>query len=293
MENQFTYKEFIENILATRGRHGCGNEYHETHHILPKCLDGTNDEENLIDLFASEHFIAHKLLAQENPDDEKLVYAWWCMCSLSKSSQEDIVTEKEYEKARLEFKKRISELQSGENNSFFGKHHTEKTKKRISEVHSGINNHNYGKHLSEDTKKKIGNKNRGKRHSKEAIEKIRKSISGECNGMYGRHHTNESKIKMSENKKGKYSGENSHMFGKHLSDDTKEKISQSNSKKVFCVELNQYFTSISEASHMLGIPLNSISRCCSGKLQSAGKNPQTGEKLHWMYANSINDSLVV
>ena len=30
-----TYKEFIQNILDTRGRFGCGDEYHEKHHIIP------------------------------------------------------------------------------------------------------------------------------------------------------------------------------------------------------------------------------------------------------------------
>ena len=49
---EVTYEEFINNILETRGRNGCGDEYHETHHIVPKCMGGSNDEDNLIDLFA-------------------------------------------------------------------------------------------------------------------------------------------------------------------------------------------------------------------------------------------------
>lgn len=61
-----TYKEFIDNILEERGRFSCGEEYHERHHILPKRKGGTDNKENLIDLFAKEHFIAHKLLAEEN-----------------------------------------------------------------------------------------------------------------------------------------------------------------------------------------------------------------------------------
>ena len=44
-----TYNEFINNILNTRGRFACGNEYHETHHIIPKCMDGSNNDDNLID----------------------------------------------------------------------------------------------------------------------------------------------------------------------------------------------------------------------------------------------------
>ena len=54
-----TYNEFIDNILKSRGRFCCGDEYHERHHIVPKCMGGTNDKENLIDLFAKEHYVAH------------------------------------------------------------------------------------------------------------------------------------------------------------------------------------------------------------------------------------------
>lgn len=38
-----TYDSFIKNIIETRGQFGCGEEYHERHHIIPKCLGGSND----------------------------------------------------------------------------------------------------------------------------------------------------------------------------------------------------------------------------------------------------------
>ena len=62
-----TYNEFIDKIINERGRFNCGNEYHERHHIIPKCLGGTNNKDNLIDLYAKEHFEAHRLLSLENP----------------------------------------------------------------------------------------------------------------------------------------------------------------------------------------------------------------------------------
>ena len=46
-----TYLEFINNILETRGRFSCNSEYHERHHIVPKCMNGSDDETNLIDLY--------------------------------------------------------------------------------------------------------------------------------------------------------------------------------------------------------------------------------------------------
>ena len=37
--------------------------YCESHHILPRCLGGSDDKSNLVNLTAREHFIAHKLLS--------------------------------------------------------------------------------------------------------------------------------------------------------------------------------------------------------------------------------------
>ena len=69
-----TYNEFIQNILSTRGRFNV-NGYKERHHILPKCMGGNDDKENLIDLTAQEHYEAHRLLAIENPDNNSLQLA--------------------------------------------------------------------------------------------------------------------------------------------------------------------------------------------------------------------------
>jgi len=99
MKNK-TYEEFIQNILKTRGRFACGDEYHERHHIMPKCMDGSDDVENLIDLFAREHYEAHRLLALENQDNYKLVYAWTCMVFAQKGGRNCEISAKEYEEAR-------------------------------------------------------------------------------------------------------------------------------------------------------------------------------------------------
>jgi hypothetical protein len=40
----------------------------ERHHVIPKCMGGSNREENLVYLTAKEHFIAHKLLVRVHPD---------------------------------------------------------------------------------------------------------------------------------------------------------------------------------------------------------------------------------
>ena len=95
-----TYEEFIDDILEDRGRFACGDRYHERHHIKPKCMGGYNDEENLIDLFAEEHYVAHKLLALENPDNDRLQFAWWQMSHCKKENREYEVSAEDYAMAR-------------------------------------------------------------------------------------------------------------------------------------------------------------------------------------------------
>lgn len=95
-----TYKELIDNIIANRGRVGCGDMYHEKHHIIPRCCNGDNSQDNLVDLYAEEHYMAHKLLALENPDNEKLQFAWWQMCHCKKDGREYEVSAEDYAAAR-------------------------------------------------------------------------------------------------------------------------------------------------------------------------------------------------
>lgn len=161
---QQTYEEFIQNILETRGRFACGDEYHEKHHIKPKCMGGTNDEGNLIDLYAREHFEAHRLLALENPENDGLTYSWWMMTHGKNQDRiTHIVTAEEYEEARIAFSK-----------SKKGVSLSKETRNKISEAKMGEKNANYGKPCPEETKIKISIANKGKHYiSEEAKEKLR------------------------------------------------------------------------------------------------------------------------
>jgi len=49
--------------------------YTEKHHIIPRCLGGTNDNTNLVILLPEEHFVAHQLLIKMYPSNYKLVHA--------------------------------------------------------------------------------------------------------------------------------------------------------------------------------------------------------------------------
>ena len=236
MEN-ITYEEFIQNILDTRGRFACGDEYHERHHIIPKSCGGTDDKENLIDLYAKEHFIAHKLLAQENPYEDSLIYSWWRMCNWQDHDKEFYEpTPEEYAEARIAFCKIHSDFQrerflNPQYNPMHGKHHTE------------------------DAKRKISESNKGHSVSEEVRQKIRESKIGSNNPNYGKR------------------GELSPLFGRHLSDNTKEKISKANkgkfsgaknpaAKKVICLLSGKIYSTGKEAAKDLGVSPSTITMRC-------------------------------
>lgn len=53
--------------------------YVEKHHIVPKCLGGTDDIDNLVALPPKAHFICHYLLHKMHPDNNSLAYAFSMM----------------------------------------------------------------------------------------------------------------------------------------------------------------------------------------------------------------------
>lgn len=58
--------------------------YCETHHIIPKSEGGTNDKDNLVNLTAREHYIAHLLLARIY-DDRNM----WCAVQMMRNGNKD------------------------------------------------------------------------------------------------------------------------------------------------------------------------------------------------------------
>jgi hypothetical protein len=49
--------------------------FSEKHHIIPKCMGGGDNPENLVDLTAEEHYVAHQLLIKIYPNESGLIYA--------------------------------------------------------------------------------------------------------------------------------------------------------------------------------------------------------------------------
>jgi len=146
-----TYNEFIQNIIDTRGQwsdevknspRGC-----ERHHIIPRCIGGEGDRRkkhpNIIWLYPSEHYIAHKLLALENPDNFKLVSAWNFMynCVDRITDEEKVITAEEYETLRNAFNENLRRI---ERSTEWRKNIGESNRRR---------EHNYGEAISVTKKK--------------------------------------------------------------------------------------------------------------------------------------------
>ena len=88
-------------LLIERARNRTLTCYKEAHHIIPKCLGGSDDDTNLVDLTAREHYIAHILLAKIHGGT--LWHAVNLMGRLKKYSN------RHYEQARLEHSRLLSE----------------------------------------------------------------------------------------------------------------------------------------------------------------------------------------
>jgi co-chaperonin GroES (HSP10) len=73
------YKRIYDSLI-NRGQHREYDGYTEIHHIVPRCLGGSDDQLNLVRLTPEEHYLAHQLLTRIHPQNSKLVYAAVMMC---------------------------------------------------------------------------------------------------------------------------------------------------------------------------------------------------------------------
>lgn len=251
-----TYSEFIQQILDTRGRFGIPEgEYKERHHIIPKCIGGTDDKDNLIDLYAQEHYEAHQLLFIENPKNYGIVTSFWQMCNctsaaLNKRNYE--ITAFDYEQARIKF----SQMHSA----------------YMKEKQVELKNLNCGWYSEESRKKSIQRsyevrKANGFKRSETFSNKISESNKG-------RHWYNNGKINTYT-----YSCPPGFTEGRLINyDDTLRIINtrENQNKAVRCKETGVIYESIKLAEALTGA--SHIGDVCKGKLK-------TSRKLHWEFVD--------
>ena len=95
------YRKIYDEIVIRRKRElACG--YTEKHHIMPRCLGGTDDGDNIVVLTAREHFLCHWLLTKMyvGRDKMRLSSAFNSMCRMGSGQ---IRSSKNFARARKHF----------------------------------------------------------------------------------------------------------------------------------------------------------------------------------------------
>ena len=67
--------EKIYDSLISNAQNRILETYTETHHIVPKCIGGTDNINNLVELTPEEHYLAHQLLVKIYRQNHSLVKA--------------------------------------------------------------------------------------------------------------------------------------------------------------------------------------------------------------------------
>lgn len=149
------YKKHYETLIhRAQNRSILPDVYFEKHHIIPKCIGGTDDSENIVKLFPEEHYVAHQLLVKIYPNERSLVYAAHMMGNTRKGN-------KSYGWLRSKF----AILRSGTP-------HSEETKRKISNIHRGRT----GPKMPETTRRAIRNANIGKPSKLKGVSRSRESV---------------------------------------------------------------------------------------------------------------------
>jgi hypothetical protein len=248
--------------LIHRAKNRLLNEYTDSHHILPRCMGGTDDVNNIVELTPEEHYVAHQLLVKIYPNISKLVMAARYMCYGNEKNGKR-KNNKLYGWLKRKHAEVMREINTGRkqsqetiekrNKSNTGKKRTEETKKKMSDSQSG----RIGKPHTEETKKKI---------SKNQSESFK---NGRIPGMLGKHHTEEHRQKMSEMFKGR-DGTPSTQKGVPKSKETKQKMSESKlgKKREGFIPWNK------------GIPLSEEAKQSMGKKNSENLKGRSWEDIY-------------
>jgi hypothetical protein len=197
--------------------------YTEIHHIISRCLGGTNDSENLVLLTYREHILAHMLLYAVYPDNHDLFLSFGLLVDLKDK----------YFSEGLDVDLQSLELIKQQKSEYMKEHNPMKNPeiaKKVSEKKLGVPT---GRTTppSEETRAKIANT-------------LKELYSNpENHPFYGKHHTPESIEKIRQNRKGKG-------IGRNISDEQKQSLREFHSKPVIGPDGTEYESIKVAASHV-------------------------------------------
>lgn len=149
------YSLVYSKLIARARQRVCVDGYIERHHILPKCLGGTDDSSNLVALTGREHFVAHILLAKIHGG-----VLWHAVTIMKKDNR---YNSRLFEMARAQIALRMIG-----NTNTLGRKATDEERIAMSKNRKG----KPGKKHTEETKVKLRQANLGKKLSLETKQKL-------------------------------------------------------------------------------------------------------------------------
>ena len=162
------YKHIYDAIIERAKSRGLNKKlldgYFEKHHIVPKCLGGSNEDDNLVLLTGREHYLCHYLLWKVNKDNRSLFYAYHKMVYQKRAYQERYfkISSKQYEILKDAHREMSSMIHKGKTLSA-------ETRRKISIAQNNPSINNFGKKWSKETKEKMRQAKIGIPQTEEAI----------------------------------------------------------------------------------------------------------------------------
>lgn len=202
--NKYTrwYTQITE---RARNRHLDG--YTERHHIQPRSLGGT-DNNNLVELTAREHFICHWLLVKmtTGEDHYKMLNALRMMRAEKNGQRryDTLITARVYENMKQEYSQVQSERVRGQNNPMYGEKFYRSKEGKLKQRQAVLGDNNGAK--SKEVKQKIANSKKGKKRapfSDEWRAKMAVKKQGENNPRYGVELSEETRRKIGDRIRGR------------------------------------------------------------------------------------------
>lgn len=153
--------EKVYNILIDFRKRNLHEGYTEKHHIQMRSLGGSDDDSNCVRLTASEHYVAHLLLAKFNRCSQTAFALWMMGRKSSKNPERDsFKSSRSYEWTRKQIIEHLT-----------GRVVSEETREKSRQA-------NLGKKASVETRKKMSDAKKGKKRSTDFIQKLIKANTG-------------------------------------------------------------------------------------------------------------------
>jgi hypothetical protein len=224
------YQKHYNRLIEKAQQRTLTEEYVESHHIIPKCIGGSNLKSNLVDLTPEEHFVAHQLLVKIYPGEPKLIYA----CMLMTVSNQHL--HRSLNKVYGWIKRKNREVRQGRNVGDNNPSKRPEVRQKISDAIKGrqrSESHNENVRIYREAnpptveqRQRMGAPHKGiplSQEQKDKIGKTHRELGTAPPSALGRKLSDETKKKISDAKKGKSQPSK----GKPRSEETKRKISES------------------------------------------------------------------